>query len=190
MGNPYPANVLRPDGTVSQEGFVDFTDSENQPGGGGTGGLIASLAFTYATADLNEGVAIFTPAVGTVITDIWVAIATAFDGTTPTADVGTFNGGDTGVFDEVGVAAVSLANADAAVDNNAGLTNPPSATTLSASVIASASGDIAGLLAWYLTVTEDNPLLLVVSQDGTLGGDAIGGSAGAGTVYIFGAVPS
>ena len=33
MSNPYPANVLRPDGTVSQEGFVNFTDSENQPGG-------------------------------------------------------------------------------------------------------------------------------------------------------------
>ena len=32
-GNPYPANILRADLEVDLEGFVDFTDSGNQPGG-------------------------------------------------------------------------------------------------------------------------------------------------------------
>jgi hypothetical protein len=35
MANPYPANILRADETIDREGYVDFTDPDNQPGGVG-----------------------------------------------------------------------------------------------------------------------------------------------------------
>lgn len=34
MGNPYPADFLEPDGSVRLGGAIDFTDQNNQPGGG------------------------------------------------------------------------------------------------------------------------------------------------------------
>lgn len=35
VANPYPAQILRDDGSVDRDGFVDFTDPDNQPGGSG-----------------------------------------------------------------------------------------------------------------------------------------------------------
>ena len=37
MGNPYPANITDPELGVRLDGYVDFTDPSNQPGGGGSG---------------------------------------------------------------------------------------------------------------------------------------------------------
>jgi hypothetical protein len=60
MANPYPANITRPDGTVSQEGFVDFTDPDNQPGGGGGPGALTVKsqvgAANYVQADAATNV--------------------------------------------------------------------------------------------------------------------------------------
>lgn len=71
MGNPYPADVLREDGSVDRDGFVTFTDPSNQPGPGPnpiTSGALTAQAITTATA--------FQPSTTRGVT---VAIAASFD---------------------------------------------------------------------------------------------------------------
>lgn len=152
--------------------------------------FVRSFAATFATNGLTAGVVVYTPAIGDVIYDIGIAIPTAFDGTTPKADVGTFNGGNNGLFDVLAGATVDLTAADAAVTTNAGLSNATATTWLSAAIGSVGAAGGAAYLPGVLTVTAANPLLLVVSQSGAKGDTATGASAGALTVYIVTSSPS
>lgn len=140
--------------------------------------------FTFATAGLASGVTIWTPTVGDFILDIGVVITTAFDGTTPKIDVGTFNGGNVGVFAEIGGAAVDGTKVYADVTDNAGLAVANSHLWLSSAVIAANSAGIASLPSWQLNVSAANPVLLVASQNGQKGGTAITSTHGVASVVI------
>lgn len=152
--------------------------------------LLGPFPFTFATNGLTAGVPLFTPAVGDVIYDIGVSIPVAFSGTTPFADVGTFNGGTEGVFQTLTGDPIDLTAADADVTNNAGLSQPTALSWFSANVISHASAGGSAFTPWEITVSAANPLLLVVSQDGTKGGAATGATAGAGAVYVLTASPA
>jgi hypothetical protein len=149
---------------------------------------LTSLAFAFDTAALTTGVAILTPAIGDVIYDIGVSVTVAFNGTTPKADVGTFNGGNVGLFGELGTV-VDLSNADDAVTDNAGLAVGHAANWLQASIGSVGAAASAAYISGQLVVTAANPLVLVVSQNGQKSGTAIGGSAGSGLVYVLHATP-
>lgn len=140
--------------------------------------LLGPFPFTFATNGLTAGVPIYTPSIGDVIYDIGIQIPTAFDGSTPLADVGTFNGGSTGIFGELATA-IDLTAADTTVADNAGLSSPGGPGFW-----------LSEEAATKLYVTAANPLLLVVSQDGTKGGAATGATAGAGAVYVLTASPA
>lgn len=148
-----------------------------------------AYAFTYTTNGLSSGVTIYTPAVGDIITDIGVAITTAFDGTTPKLDVGTFNGGNVGLFGELAGAAVDGTKVYGAVTDNAGISSANDALWLSSAVISVGAAGTAAISSWQLLVTAANPILLVASQSGQKGGTAIDSTAGAGTVYITTCTP-
>lgn len=180
MANPYNSNLLRQDGTTAVEGGTYFSDATNQPAI-----LRGPFSFTFATAGLTSGVTIYTPTVGDHILDIYIRILTAFNGTTPKADVGTFNGGNAGLFSELGGSTVDLTAADAAVTDNAGLTHMTTQAALSSKLISVAASGATTTLPWYLRVTTANPLLLVVSETGAKGGTATGATAGSGNVYIL-----
>lgn len=139
--------------------------------------------FAFDTAGLTTGVTLWTPSVGTLIYDILFSVTTAFDGTTPKADIGTFVGGNAGLFSELGGAGViDLTSANAAVTDNAGAAVIPLDNSLLVNTIQTPLPSV-------LTITDSNPLLLVVSQDGTKGGTATGATAGAGAVYILASTP-
>ncbi len=55
--------------------------------------------FAWNTAGILTGAALYTPTIGDMLLDAWIEVGTAWDGTTPLADVGAFVGGDhKGVF--------------------------------------------------------------------------------------------
>jgi hypothetical protein len=151
--------------------------------------LLGPYHFTFATPGLTTGVALVTLPVGAVIYDVGVEVVTAFDGTTPKADVGTFSSTH-GLFDELAAAAViDLSSADAAVTSNTGLSSATTASWLSTAIGSAGAAGGAAYLPALLYVTAVSTLSLVVSQDGSQGGTAIGGAAGVGNVFVLCATP-
>lgn len=194
MATDYPADLLSVDGmTIKDQVLIDFTDPANQPsptpGQPGTSIVRGPYPFTFATAGLTTGVALFTPTIGDLILDFWIEIDTAFDGTTPLADIGTFSGGNSGLLAGLASATVDLTAADVAVPDNAGVLASFSLSSLSAAVLTLGAVGTEPENRWQLAVTAANPLLLVVSQDGTKGGTATGATAGAGQVFVQTATP-
>lgn len=174
----YPATIYDSTGTERiSNGTVAFTTPTNTPS-------ILYFPFTYQTAGLAAGVTIYTPTVGTIIEDIGVVITTAFNGTTPKIDIGTFNGGNNGLFDELATAPVDATKVYADVTNNAGLASANSALWLSAAVVSHGITGSSAISSPQLRVSAANPILLVASQSGAKGGTAITSTQGAGTIYI------
>lgn len=166
-------------------------------GGGGGGGSTAGaaivrgpFAFAFDTPDINNGVAFYTPTIGDILLDAWIEIDAAFNGTTPKADLSQYTGSASplGLW---GASAfglpVELAQADTVNAGGGPLTGTGSGGH-GASLLGG-SGNASCRIAPARFTTAD-PLLLVVSQDGSKGGMAVGGSAGAGKVYIVTATPT
>lgn len=180
----YPGAVEQPDGSGRVEGFIDFTDPTSTPAL-----LRGPFPFSFATASLTAGVHIFTPNIGDVIYDVGIEIVTAFNGTTPLGDVGTFSGGNDGLFAIQAGVALDLTAADAAVTDNAGLSSPQTPSWLQAAVGSVGAAAGAAYLPTPLYVTAANPILLVISETGAKGGTATGATAGAGNVYVLTSTP-
>ena len=179
MALTYPSSFLSQDG-----GLVVRSGELQYPAGGATPQHVRSYAFTYTTAGLATGVTIYTPTVGEVIYDIGVCITTAFDGTTPKLDVGTFTGND-GLFKTVAGAVLDGTKLYAAVTSNAGLTVPNAAQWLQAATGSAGAAAGAAYVSAHMIVTVANPIKLVASQSGAKGGTAINSTVGAGTVYVL-----
>lgn len=181
-----PAEMIDSGGTkILENGTLQF-----QPNGSGaTPLLLRSFGITFATAGLASGVTIYTPAVGDVIYDIGVGITTAFDGTTPKLDVGTFNGGTDGLFKNLATAAVDGTKVYADVTHNAGLGTPNSVLWLNDAVASHASAGTAAFNPPIMIVSAANPLLVVASQDGTKGGTAITSTHGVASIFVLSATP-
>jgi len=181
MGVTYPSNIEDGSGSIRIEGYTQFA--------GGTPLQLRSYAFTYQTAGLASGVSFYTPAVGDIIYDIGVVITTAFNGTTPKLDVGTFNGGNNGLFDELAAAPIDGTKVYADVTNNAGLASANAPLWLFNAVGSHGAAGTAAYNSSMLRVSAANPLLLVASQSGAKGGTAITSTAGAGSVLVLTATP-
>lgn len=164
-------------GTTTNTGFI-------QPGPT----LVRSFPFTFGTAGLTAGVPILALSAGDILLDVGVSVSTAFNGTTPLADVGTFSS-TTGLFHALG-AVVDLTAARAAITSNTGLDVETFANWLSTGAIAKATAAESAIIPWQVTVTAACELLLVVSETGAKGGTATGATAGAGTVYVVTCSPS
>lgn len=91
------SGVIRMGGTAGQVATVQANGTLAPAAGGGGSSPILHVAFPFAfnTPGLVTGVSItgWTPAVGDVILDGWPEVTTAWDGTTPFADV-FLNGAD------------------------------------------------------------------------------------------------
>ncbi len=147
------------------------------------------FAFAFNTASINSGVTIYTPTVGDILLEAWIELTTSFNGTTPKGDIGTFVGTSSGLwknslfaglpFDLTSTAAAEAAGTGVLVGQSAAFTLDP--------LSVAAQGDRRNYIPARFTAT--NPLKIVVSQDGLAGGAAVGGSAGAGNIYIVTATP-
>ena len=180
MPTTYPATFQDGSGLQRLDGSLLITGNA-----GVTPLNVLSFPFTFATAGLASGVTLYTPSIGDIIYDIGVVITTAFDGTTPKIDVGTFNGGNNGLFDELATAPIDATKVYADVTNNAGLGTPNSALWLSTAIVQGNSASLSSLKSNEIRVSAANPVLLVASQSGAKGGTAITSTHGVGTVYVI-----
>jgi hypothetical protein len=139
-------------------------------------GITYSFAFAFDDAAIEDGLTVYTPAVGEELVDFRVEIGTGFDGTTPYADLS--HGNAQGLFAWTIGTAIPLGTADTTSNGlSQGTVQYYGQSAMQASTY---NG--------YRTVpaifTTTDPLLVVVSQDGQLGGAAVGGTAGAAILYF------
>lgn len=138
--------------------------------------------FAWNTANLTTGVTVWTPSAADVaaralLIDAHIEVGTAFDGTTPFADISQFTGSlaPGGLWSANG-SAVVLGYADDTQGGGGPLNNGDGSNKA-----------LAGMTTNYRPVparfTTTDPLLLVVSQDGLKGGADPGASQGAATLF-------
>lgn len=143
----------------------------------------------FNDAGLNAGITFYTPTVGDLLLDVAVFIDTVFDGTTPKGDIGSGVGTNAGLF---AVSGFGLIRGDMAKIAPAGAGLSVSADPGGTWAVGSAAATFStgtGLAPVPAIFTAADPLLLWMTQDGTQGGAAIGGTAGAARLYIVTATP-
>jgi hypothetical protein len=182
----------------------DVEESGGGPGGetAGAARVLGPFPFAFDDVGLNDGIAFYTPTVDDILLDAWIEVTEAFDGTTPFGDAGQYDGDTYGIWGLTNP--IDLGTADRTSDI------PSLLTAATAQMLGEnfASGNSAALLSTLqLTDSMGTPLLVsqrflpakfttsvpmkvVVSQDGYLGSDPVGGTAGAGAVYLVVATPS
>jgi hypothetical protein len=170
----------------------DGTDSQVGGGGGGAGTSVYgpfTVDVSQSAVLASAGVEIYTPTVADILLDAWIEVGIAWDGTTPKGDIGSFVGANQGFFG-MNNFAVDLTLADDEF--------PPG--LLNANVSGTAASDlvILGASNFPTTLTRvapakfttDDPLKVVVSQNGHIGGSDVGGTAGVLSVYLVVATPT
>jgi hypothetical protein len=139
--------------------------------------LTYAYNFAFDTANLDTGVEVYTPTVGELLVDAWISVLTGFDGTTPRADISQFTSASpNGLWGQTSNA-VDLSSADS-INHGGGPSNNDTQLSLSA------TGPGAVTRAVPADFVSVDPLLLVVSQDGTRGGTPIDGAAGSAVLYF------
>ncbi len=141
-----------------------------------------SLPFDHTdSAALAAGMTVVTPEVGDILLDAWIDVSTAFDGTTPQGEIGTFTLFTFGLFSGYGQGTVLLGQA--ASEDFGGIIAGGQPTLLAqtnANVLS--QGDVTGVPA---RITAANPIKVVASQNGEQGGTAINSTAGAATAHVL-----
>jgi len=215
MSNDHSLDATKIDVIPAINGQTNVWDALNAGGGGGGGGsgntIVRKFPFAFNDAGLAAGLAIYTPTVGDILLDCWVQVDTAWDGTTPFCDVGTFVGANTGIFRIIGAPApLGLSVADTVYPGfgeKIGVAGPSAvqgivAATMAQLLEATGAGtpfplSVVAALTSLLGVARVLPALLgagpikvCVSQDGTAGGTDPGSTVGSGVVYLVTATPA
>lgn len=143
-----------------------------------SGGIPTTLhfPFTYDMKGLAYGVPIYTPAVGDLLLLAWISVLTAWNGTTPSAQIGTFTAGTAGL---VG-SAQNMASADGALQADS-----PDLT------VNSTFGGLLGINPGAAAqVAKAVPIKVVVSQTGAADGSDPGATQGSAILYIVTVTPA
>lgn len=88
---------------------MQFTKGNYLSGGGVS---VSKVAFDYSESGLDLGISFYGPQSGELLLDAWIEVDTAFDGTTPTGDIGTTFPGGSGFFGVASGKQVDLTKAD------------------------------------------------------------------------------
>lgn len=160
--------------------------------------VVYGFHFAYNTPNLLTGAFLYQPALGDVMIEAWVEIDTAWNGTTPKLDVGTFSYGDTtGWWATQGSAVPLLASrADGGQLDEIFNTQTYSSPTVTPS---SRLSDITNFSMTTLnarqrrlpaSVYDDTQSIKVcVSQDGSTTGANPGSTQGSGIIYMMWVTP-
>lgn len=169
--------------------------------------IVRKFPFAFNTPGILTGAALYTPTVGDILLDAWIEIDTAWDGTTPLGDVGTFIGGGTGLWASQ-LFPLDMALADIDQSNSQGMkvgnnTRLSDIQTLLDATLYLAANTITGAISQSVGAASDggtriipmkftaaNPIEVVVSQDGTNTGADPGSTQGAGVLYLVTATPA
>lgn len=178
--------------------------------GGPSGGVLRHFPFTYQSPNIATGFAVYTPTVGDELLDAWIEVDTAWNGTTPQADIGfgiashqglfgttwgpvdLSTGADT-TFDSSflqninsGNGPLSLANALRSAILGLHATGGASPFPLSAVNGIVMDGALRNVPGKFVAA---NPLKVWVTQNGQNNGAATGATQGAAVLYIVTATP-
>lgn len=188
--------------------------SGGSSGGGAPNAVkVRKFPFAYNTPGLAAGHTVFTPTVGDVLLDLWLEVDTAWNGTTPFFDVGTFTSTTSGIFaaNNGGNPAALMSQADAALaaapnllaaNNLSDLVQSSAVATATANygdsllvvsgTSVNANGNIieTGNLTVPAKFTAATPLKVIVSTDGTTAGSDPGATQGAAVLYLVTATPA
>jgi hypothetical protein len=142
--------------------------------------------FDYTTANLNTGVALYTPRSGEVLLDAWIQVTTVWDGTTPTADFGMLLTPNEGLLAVLSTLSSSnrLQDMTVGVVNQYGLTYDGGTANNLAN--ASSWADVALVPSFF---SSTDPFCVVVSTDGTTSGGATGSTTGSAVLFLLTGLP-
>ena len=178
MATDYAATFTDVSGQVRLEGTLNYTQPTVK-----SPMAVRQFAFTYQTTGLGTGYTLWTPAAGDVIYDIGIVITTAFNGTTPKLDVGSFSR-HTGLFKQLAGNPVDGTKLYAAVTDNSAVKSSNSGLWLSTAIISVGTAGTAAIHDPQLLIASASAIQLVATQDGTNNGTAINSTAGAGSVFV------
>lgn len=158
---------------------------------------IERCPFAYDTPGLRTGVPIFTPEEGDLLLDVWIEVVTAWNGTNPFADIGSFTFAAGGWFSSMG-SGIDLSHADSENELDGlmrdqstagnGISSDLSLATVAAIAINNHWGTAVRTLP--ATFVAADPIKLVVSQDASATGADPGATQGSGFVYLMVATPA
>lgn len=183
--------------------------------GGATPGaaIVRKFPFAFNTPNLLTGATVYTPTIGDILLNLWLEITTAWDGTTPKFDLGTFLLRNSGWYSDIGDPAggVPLNTADntglsdqnllqgevtGPISDNAFMYNidgnENAAMSVSGAKIVPAGVGIqaAGTRFFPAKFVTADPIKVCVSQDGTNTGADPGATQGAAVLYLITATPA
>lgn len=181
-------------------------------GGGGGGGSmpggvsVRSVALNFDTPDLADGITAYTPAVGDLLLDAWVAVLETFDGTAALTDLSQFTSDEApvGLFGETVGNPLDLQAVPESVSPGGGPAGggPPGNAqyplSLASIILAAQAASPSSVSNFQATFgnaliygrssprrfESTDPLLWVVSQEGTKGGTPIDAMVGAAIGYV------
>ncbi len=176
---------------------ADVLDHTGIPGvgGGSVGGVrvLGPFSFSFNDVGLFNGISFYTPTINDLLVDAWIEVDTAWDGTTPTGDFGTFIGNTAGfISSSSDIQGIDMTKADDEVLGTGYLNGhyqiaPPANLSLAIASGTKATHQNRGAPGRFVT---SDPLLIVVSQDGSSGGGDPGASQGSASIYLIIATPS
>jgi hypothetical protein len=139
---------------------------------------VIACPFAHNTAGLLTGAAVYTPTIGDILLNAWIAIITAWDGTTPQGDFSQFTGSGAplGLLGYFGTSTTMDSAADT-INNGGGPRMP------GMNVAFDENGVAPGVF------TSADPIKVVVSQNGTITGADPGSTQGAAILYLVVATP-
>jgi hypothetical protein len=172
-------------------------------GGSGPGALVVrAFPFAFDSPGLATGLELFTPAPGDVLYDAWPQIDVAWDGTTPTLDVGNVAPfSSTGLYGQIlvlpGASVQDFVSFPTLVGGGASLdfATPPAPTlslqayTAAAAARAIATDGAADRIVPSLFTTA-HPVAVWVTQTGVRGDADPGSTQGSGVLYVVTATPA
>lgn len=155
--------------------------------------VIRKFPFAYNTLGILTGAALYTPTIGDILLDAWIEIDTAWDGTTPKGDVGTFvgveygliGGGSPGI--PVDMTAAEDEGLGAGIQiQEAGVRSPFTLSSMNYHWSGTQSLFNKYAPAKFIAA---NPVKVCVSQDGTTTGATPGSTQGVAVLYLVTATP-
>lgn len=167
--------------------IADLAFAAAQTGGGGGGGstpgaaIVRKFPFAFNTPGLAAGATLYTPTAGDILLNGWIEVDTAWNGTTPKADIGTFVGTVFGwlTFNST----VDMTKADSERRGTGVLVGSDFSN---ASIVAATGGNERDAPSKLLG-TE--PIKVVVSTTGASNGADPGATQGAAVLYLVTATP-
>ncbi len=188
------AGVTGPTG--SGGGATGPTGPTGATGGGGTPAgvpIVRAFPFAFNTPGILTGAALYTPTIGDLLFDAWFEIDTAWDGTTPKGDVGTFIGSAAGLWGNSQGLNVNMAAPDDASYSSfvdfllSGSGAPASSVAMAWANHGVPANELTRFLPAKFVLAD--PIKVVVSQDGTTTGADPGSTHGAAVLFLVTATP-